>query len=251
MKLFNVQGDFFPEGQDFPTQDIEFNSTPALDLATAKVTREIIGLRMENGLSGPGIENALKQRSDCPLQMGRYQVHNTHLESTNFYSQTAYRFGEYVMKYRLVPGSETQKKLHEEVTDKQKHPNDIMSEWLKEFHRNNEAEWTFQVQLLENVDEQPIEYAGTAWDEEKYPWQTVAKVVLPKQDSFSFAAKTFWEDHLRVDPWHGLKAYQPLGSSNRLRKVVYPASSALRRKMNAREEVNVKTVSEIPGIEVV
>lgn len=251
MKLFGVQGDFFDEGKASPTQDIEFNSTPALDLATAKVTKEIIGLRMANGLAGPDIENALKQRSDCPLQMGRYQVHNTHLESTKFYSQTAYRFGDLVMKYRLVPTSETQKKLHEEVTNKEKHRNDIMSEWLKEFHRSHEAEWEFQVQLLENVDEQPIEYAGAAWDEGKYPWQTVAKVVFPKQDSFSFAAKTFWEDHLRVDPWHGLKAYQPLGGSNRLRKVVYPASSALRRKMNARDEVRVKTISEIPGIEVV
>lgn len=245
MKLFNVHGDFFADGKDFPTQDIEFNSTPALDLATAKVTREIVDLRMQHGLAGPAIEEALKKRGDCPLQMGRYQVHNTHLESTKFYSQTAYRFGEYVMKYRLIPSSETQQKLSEEVTSKE-HPNDIMSEWLKDFHKNNEAEWVFQVQLLEDVDEQPIEYAGTAWDDKKYPWQTVAQVVFPKQDSFSFAAKTFWEDHLRVDPWHGLKAYQPLGGSNRLRKVVYPASSALRRKMNAREEINVKAISEIP-----
>lgn len=149
------------------------------------------------------------------------------------------------MKYRLVPSSETQKKLHSEVTTKQ-HANDIMSEWLKNFHKHNEAEWTFQVQLLENVDEQPIEYAGTAWDEEKYPWQTVAKVLFPKQDSFSFVAKAFWEDNLRVDPWHGLKAYQPLGGSNRLRKTVYPASSALRRKMNAAKKIHVTDIPEFP-----
>lgn len=49
-----------------------------------------------------------------------------------------------------------------------------------------------------------------------------------------------------LDPWHGLKAYQPLGGSNHLRRVVYPASSALRRKMNAREEINVKKIGDIP-----
>jgi len=25
-----------------------------------------------------------------------------------------------------------------------------------------------------------VEYAGKIWDAEKYPWQTVAKVVIPK-----------------------------------------------------------------------
>ena len=49
MKVFNVKGDMFDAGKDCPTQDIEFNSTPALDLATAKVTREIIDLRIKYG----------------------------------------------------------------------------------------------------------------------------------------------------------------------------------------------------------
>ena len=47
MKVFDVHGDFFDESKDIPTQDIEFNSTPALDLANARVTREIIDLRIK------------------------------------------------------------------------------------------------------------------------------------------------------------------------------------------------------------
>ena len=61
--------------------------------------------------------------------------------------------------------------------------------------------------------------AGKVWDPEKYPWQTVAKLVVPKQDSFNYELKSFWEDHIRVDPWHGLKTLQPLGGPNRLRRV--------------------------------
>jgi hypothetical protein len=49
MKVFNVHGDFFDEGKDIPTQYIEFNTTPALDLANAGVTREIIDLRIKYG----------------------------------------------------------------------------------------------------------------------------------------------------------------------------------------------------------
>ena len=102
------------------------------------------------------------------------------------------------------------------------------------------------MQLCENLEDQPVEYAGKVWDEEKYPWQTVAKVVIPKQDSMIPARKTFWEDHMRLDPWHGLKSLQPLGSPNRLRKVVYQASSALRRKTNGRKEIHLVSIDDIP-----
>jgi hypothetical protein len=47
MKVFGVHGDFFDEGKDIPTQDIEFNSTPAPDLANARVTQEIVDLRIK------------------------------------------------------------------------------------------------------------------------------------------------------------------------------------------------------------
>lgn len=51
---------------------------------------------------------------------------------------------------------------------------------------------------------------------------------------------------MRVNPWHGLKAYQPLGGPNRLRKIVYPASSSLRRTMNGVEAIDVKDIDEVP-----
>lgn len=67
------------------------------------------------------------------------------------------------MKYRIVPATDTQKKLHDEVTSAEI-SHDVLSEWLMDFHRDHEAEWAFQVQLLEDgtredMDEL-IEYAG-------------------------------------------------------------------------------------------
>ncbi|KAH7061455.1 catalase-like domain-containing protein [Macrophomina phaseolina] len=246
MKVFNVKGTMFDAGAGTPTQDIEFNSTPVIDLADAKTTREIIDLRIKYGNSQPELYKHLEARNDTDLQKARDAVRNTHLESTRQYSQTAYRFGDYVMKYCLVPSSETQRKLYDE-TVKPTDGSDILHRWLQAFHQEHDAEYLFQVQLLENLEDQPVEYAGKLWDPEKYPWQTVAKLVIPKQDSFDYERKAFWEDHIRVDPWHGLVSLQPLGSPNRLRRVVYPASSNLRRKMNGRKEVNVKTIDEIPN----
>ncbi|KAL8747736.1 MAG: hypothetical protein Q9190_000435 [Brigantiaea leucoxantha] len=247
MKVFNVHGDMFLAGADTPTQDIEFNSTPAIDLADAKTTREIIDLRIKYGHDRSELYKHLESRPDTTLQKFRDTVRNTHLESTRQYSQTAYRFGEFVAKYCLVPSSETQKKLYEETVKPEQHDSDILSKWLQNFHSTHDAEYLLQFQLCENLEDQPVEYAGKVWDPEKYPWQTVATLVVPKQDSFDYETKTFWEDHIRVDSWHGLKSLQPLGSPNRLRRIVYPASSALRRKMNARKEVQVKSMNEIPG----
>ena len=144
-----------------------------------------------------------------------------------------------------MPNSETQKKLYEETVKPEDSP-DILSQWLHNFHRDHDAEYLLQFQLCENLENQPVEYAGKVWDPEKYPWQTVATLRIPKQDSFNYELKTFWEDHMRIDPWLGLKSLQPLGSPNRLRRVVYPASSQLRRHMNGRKEVHVHSMEEIP-----
>ena len=73
------------------------------------------------------------------------------------------------------------------------HPDHVLSDWLTEFHANNDAEYLFQVQLCENLVDQPVEYAGKVWDSEKYPWQTVGRIIIPKQDSMIPARKTFWE----------------------------------------------------------
>lgn len=167
-------------------------------------------------------------------------------QSIRFYSQTAYRYGSFVVKYCLVPSTETQRKQYEQNVNRDQHPNDILSEWLREFYRDNDAEYLFQVQFCEDIEDQSVEYAGKPWDEEKYLWQTVAKVLVPSQDSFIPARKTFWEEHIRLDPFQGLRSFEPIGSPNRLRKVVYPASAAQRHKYMGRREINVKTIDEIP-----
>lgn len=166
IKVFDVHGEFFEEGKDIPTHDIEFNSTPALDLADAKTAREIIELRIRYADNQPELYKQLEMRRDATLQMFRYHVHNTHMESTRQYSQTAYRFGDYVIKYSLVPNTETQKKLYEETTKPTDGP-DIFHRWLQDFHRDHDAEYLFQVQLCENLEDQPVENAGKIWDAEK------------------------------------------------------------------------------------
>ena len=94
----------------------------------------------------------------------------------------------------------------------------MLREWLKDFYQSHDAKYLFQVQLLEHIPDQPVEFGGAEWDSEKYPFQTIAEVSIPKQNSWNEERNQFWTDHMRLDPWHGLQTLQPLCSPNRLRR---------------------------------
>jgi hypothetical protein len=85
------------------------------------------------------------------------------------------------------------------------------------------------------------------WDEEKFPFKTVAQLVFPRgQDSSDSARRTFWEDKMKLNIWYGLRDHQPLGSVNRLRKRLYQESQEFRSKLNNTEAVYVNSIDQIP-----
>lgn len=116
--------------------------------------------------------------------------------------------------------------------------------WLREYFQSHDAEFDFRIQLCRNLADQSVEDCSIPWDEEKYPFETVAKVTLPKgQDVFDSKRRAFWDDHMKLNVWYGLEAHRPLGSVNRLRKSLYQASVKKRADLNAAE---VKLMSQIP-----
>jgi hypothetical protein len=85
--------------------------------------------------------------------------------------------GDYIIKYCLVPSSETQKKAYEETVKPDSHPNYILSDWLTEFHAKHDAEYLFPGSAERESRGPPVEYAGKVLE---YPWQTVAEVLIFK-----------------------------------------------------------------------
>lgn len=235
-KIFEVDGPKLrPDGKDPRTHDLEFNSAPVIELRDAKTTAEIIGLRIANGDDTKGLDADLKKRDDYELQDARNHIPNVHMAAMNQYSQSAYRHGDYIAKYRVIAVSDTLKAFQNCKVEQDGSPH-VLSEWLKEYYKDHEAVYDLQAQILtedcfKELDEKAVEDAGLSWDHEKYPYETVATVTVPVQDSFIHARRVFWENNLRLDPWHGLVEHTPLGSTNRLRRIVYQASSAARRMM--------------------
>ena len=163
------------------------------------------------------------------------------------WSQGAYRYGSYVFKYGLFPTGTEQLKLKDTLildTD----PVTILSDSLQAFHKEHVATFSFRVQLLENLADQPVEDLGLEWDETKYPFVEVATIEIPKQDSFDDKFRSWFDDSgVACNPWHGLVEHRPLGSAQRVRRSVYAESRKLRMTMNGRAKFEEpKGIKEVP-----
>jgi hypothetical protein len=84
------------------------------------------------------------------------------------------------------------------------------------------------------------------WDEATAPYQPIATIEFPPQDSLTAERRVFWEDKMKLNPWDALEEHQPLGSINRLRKTVYEMSKRKREAVNATFTMAVNSLEEIP-----
>lgn len=163
------------------------------------------------------------------------------------WSQSAYRHGEYVAKYGVFPLGEEQKKLEQHAI-KESDPINIISQFNREFHIKNKVTYKFCAQLLQNLDEQPVDDIGVEWDDKKYPMEQIATLEFQPQDSWLPEFRTWWDDRITCNSWHGLKTHQPLGSTNRMRRVVYAESRKLRLQVNGyRNYIEPTGLDEVPA----
>lgn len=149
-------------------------------------------------------------------------------------------------KLGVFPLGEEQKKLEEtEITDID--PINIISQELRSFHMKNKVTYSFCAQLLQDLREQPVDDIGIEWDAKKYPFEQVATLEFPPQDSWLPEFRVWWDDRITVNSWHGLKVHQPLGSTNRMRRVVYAESRKLRLRVNGHKDyVEPVGLNEVP-----
>lgn len=247
MKVFNVEGSFMdPAGDRTKTQDFTFNNAPVLELRDVKTCVEVFTIREAHFREPEKIAPKMKKRRDAQLQMAPTQLPNQHFLSYTMYSQSVYRWGPYVVKYALFPGTQMQQDLASQTVQDGSDP-EVHSQWLKRYFEEHDAEYDFKVQLCQSVREQSVEDTSVQWDETAFPFQTVGRIVLPKgQDSFDAQRRTFWDDRVKLNVFYGLEDHRPLGSVNRLRKELYNLSSKNRGKTNAVEILEIGSVDQIP-----
>jgi hypothetical protein len=99
------------------------------------------------------------------------------------YSQSAYRFGDYVAKFGVFPLGDAQKKL-EKLEIMESDPINILSQGVRDFHLKHKVTYSFCAQLLRNLDKQPVEDLGVVWDQKEYPFEQIATIEFEPQASW-------------------------------------------------------------------
>lgn len=144
----------------------------------------------------------------------------------DYFSNTAYKLGPHNIKFS------TQSCLVSPDTRSQDQSNaDFLSLTMADELRSDEACFKFNVQLQDASKYMPIEDPSIEWKQSDSPYVTIATIKIPSQSFDSEEQRKFCED-LSFTPWNSLNAHRPIGELNRIRKLVYSASSHYRHKKN-------------------
>ena len=243
MKVHDVDGERLPDAEG-RTQDFIFLNAPAFpapdadafesNLAMLAKTTDRVEWLKKVAAETLGAINSAREAvglGSSPALASLGGVPNLQPLGETYYSATAFRFGDHVAKFRLVPTAEWMIALEgEEVNVAGRH--DGIREEVRIQMQSNAAQWAMQVQLLRDLDAQPIEDASVEWSEDVSPFTTVASIDAPVQDAWLPTKVDEVNEHLRFSVWTGLEAHRPLGNINRARKETYAQSSSYRERAN-------------------
>jgi hypothetical protein len=223
VKVFKVNGDVL--WGEPGTQDFLFNSYPALFVATPEEFLSFIRARQD----GKKLSFFLNPfDSHLRALWIVFKARKKHLSPLDirYYSTVPFRLGEtggQVVKYCLTPCSSY-------TTSRPVNPgkNQLRAAVAAHLQRSS-ASFDFGVQKQTDPVTMPIEDASVIWDEEKSPFQTVATITIENQefdDPESLAAC----ERISFNPWQSLRAHEPLGRMNAVRRQVYQHAVKLRNK---------------------
>lgn len=262
VKLIGVSGERLPGSEADITQDFTFVNGPYFVAPSVRIFAgafKTLARSAETGQAWKKVFSAVLRRvaavlnaagTDSGLVKGVGGQVLTHPLGETYYTQTAFRHGDYVAKLSLLPVSPELAALKDTPVDLAGQPNGLRAAVI-DFFKEHGATWELRVQLRTNADTMPVEDASVVWPEAESPYLAVARLVVPPQPAWSEARARQVDDGLAFNPWHGLEAHRPLGSVNRARQGVYGLSAAFRGERNGcpmREPRAWAGLSEEPAV---
>lgn len=243
LKVLGVPGERLPGSERDATQDFIMVNGPIFGapdtkkfLANltmlAKTTDKMEGVKKALSAVLQPIEAGLKavgMASPNIEQMGGAPP--VHPLGETYYSQTAYRYGDHIVKWGLFPVSKGLTELTGSTVHTSGRP-DAIREAVNEGLIEHGGTWELRVQFCRDLDKQPIEDATVEWKEADSPFVTVATLKVEPQAGWVPFDSVRTEDQLAFNIWHGLAAHQPLGIINRARNETYRASADRRGQVN-------------------
>ncbi|MCV7352709.1 hypothetical protein H7K15_21520 [Mycobacterium parmense] len=166
-----------------------------------------------------------------PLPMQVFIAPNDNMLGMDFFSAAPIRWGDYVAKFKVVPGSANLKPFAGQPLSRTAGP-EAYREMMVDFFSTEAAEYHLCAQLCTDLASMPIEDATVEWPETQSPYVRVATLTYPQQNPYTDARRYFGDEVLAFNSWRGLSAHRPLGPINRMKLRVYDASSQFRHRKN-------------------
>lgn len=243
MKVFDVAGERLP-GSEGTAQDFIMVNAPVFQAKTAdaflgnlkllaKTTDRLEGTKKVMSAALRGVRRTFEAvGADAPAAVKTLgDAPNSEPLGDTYYSATAFRFGDHVAKFSLVPVAPEMTALAGKEIDVRGRENAVREDVRAEM-RATDAMWEFRAQLCRDLGRQPVEDATVEWDEDDAPFVRVATVRATAQDSWSEQNVQRINEETRFSVWTGIAAHQPLGNINRARNATYRHSADFRARVN-------------------
>ena len=153
-----------------------------------------------------------------------------HPLAENYFSQAPMRWGDHVAKIAFAVSDDTLQAVGEDKIDASDDDN-AFRQAMTDFFAQRGAQFDLRVQLCTDLEAMPVEDATAEWSQEDSPYQTVARLILPQQESYSETRRALFDERVSFQPNNSLEAHRPLGGIMRARLRVYPLMAA--RRMEA------------------
>ncbi len=243
LKILDVTGERLPDSRDDTTQNLIMVNAPAFAAPDAKAflgslkqlaatTDKAEWAKKLLSATLRGVESAIEAvggKSAMISTMGGAPI--THPLGDSYYSQTAFRYGDHIAKFSLVPVSDSLTSVTGDRIETSGRP-DALREVILETMLEQGGTWELRVQLNTDLDAMPIEDASVEWDETASPYRAVGRITVAPQRSMGTDVAAMVDEQSFFSPWHGLAAHQPLGSVNRARRQAYEMSAEFRGRFN-------------------
>jgi len=223
IKLVGVPGesilDVEGERSGVMNQDFVLINDPAFFLSTPKSYPDFVSFISQGKpffqILSP-LELKVLQRTTRPV---------ADVATQQFHSQTPYRLGDEIVKYRTRPCKE---EVVSAVSEKESSDPDFLRKRLVKRLKAKDICLIFSVQVRKpNMD---VEDAAVDWLETESPFVDVAKIVTFKGQSLE--GRDSYCENASFNPWNALPENRPVGAINRARLTVYTGISRKRRMEN-------------------
>jgi hypothetical protein len=255
LKVFGVPGPSLPGSEDGDQDFLMVNGpvfgapTPAAFLKNLKLlaatTNRAEGLKKAWSATLRILEGAVEAaggKSALLTQLGG--APEVHPLGETYFSQTPFRYGDYIAKFSLKPISRALMEVTGTKVAVGGRP-DAIREDVREVIVEQGGTWELRVQLCRSLEDMPIEDPTVPWDEEASPFTTVARLDVSPQSTWEHGRSDREEDALSFSPWHGLAAHQPLGAINRARRSAYEFSAGYRSEKNGCPMHQIKQLEDL------